>query len=82
MQSNESDGESVALASLQKIMAKRGLKQADVARELGIGADIVSRWFHDTKRRKPSLETASKIQELYGIPAVDWTHEQKTGSAA
>jgi transcriptional regulator with XRE-family HTH domain len=56
-------------------LRETGLKQAQIAKDLGIGADVVSRWFatDEKEKRKPSLSNAVKLQELYGIDVSLWT---------
>lgn len=51
-------------------MARAGLNQSEVARQLGVQQPQVSHLVMGT--RSPSLALAVRIQKLTGIPAADW----------
>lgn len=70
--------ENAGLVALGARMEKLDLNQAQVARMLGIGADIVSRWFaKGPKRRLPSLAIAVRIENVFGIPVSWWTRRPR-----
>lgn len=64
--------------ALRKIMAERGLSQADVAKAVRAGDDLVSRWLENDpakRRTKPSLEMAGRLHEAFEIDPLDWGRE-------
>lgn len=55
---------------LQDWMRRKGFKQADAARFLGIDQPTMTRIINGSYR--PGLTTAVRIEELAGIPAKAW----------
>lgn len=57
---------------LRKIRRDRGLKQDEIARELGITAQAWSAWEAGRNRPKDVVSLAAQIERRYGVPA-SWT---------
>lgn len=54
---------------LKEILQSKGLKQTDLARDLGVTAVTVNSW--TTGRRLPTLETLDRIATLLQVPITE-----------
>lgn len=65
--------------------ARRNLKQADIASELGVDKSSVSRWFKNTLPEEAHLEAlrgllgAEQIGDLFRSPEEDWMYRLLRG---
>lgn len=57
------------LGKLVELRKKSGLTQAEVAEELGVSRQAVSRW--ETGEISPSVENLRRLSKLYGVPMDD-----------
>lgn len=55
---------------LKEILKDKGLKQADLARELGVTAVTVNSW--TSGRRFPPLETLDRIATMLSLPITEF----------
>lgn len=53
------------LERLSELREKRGLTQAEVAEELGVSRQAISRW--ETGKIKPSTDNLRRLGKLYGV---------------
>lgn len=58
---------------LSEALRARGMGFAELERELGIAAGMVSRWL--SGERRASLRHALRIEELLGVPAAEWLND-------
>lgn len=62
---------------LWKCLASNDESQTLLASEIGVSVGVLSRWLYGD--RKPSRESASKIEARLGIPATAWDAKAKRG---
>jgi transcriptional regulator with XRE-family HTH domain len=61
--------ETQGAAKLREVL-KPSLNQSDLARELGVTRQAVYNWMQGIAR--PSLESMTRLEDLYGIPIRSW----------
>lgn len=65
---------------LARELKKRGWKQEDLKRALGLSRGQVSRWLSGA--RVPEIAAAVRMEKLLGIPVASWTRPTKGPRAA
>lgn len=64
-------------AICERIVEQRfGGNQSEFARDLGLSAAAVNRWFKSW--RKPGRETAEQLKKRYGVPTESWDQPAST----
>lgn len=63
----------VAMEELAAATSPRRMSQSELAGELGMTPQVVSKWVNGLSR--PDDEARAKIERLLGIPAADWDRE-------
>lgn len=72
---------STGASALEAKIVEKGLTSYALAKQLGVGLSVVSRWLHG--QRTPSLPAALALQELLGLPVTVWAQPlaRKRGKA-
>jgi transcriptional regulator with XRE-family HTH domain len=66
---------SVAMEELAAATSPRRMSQSELAGELGMTPQVVSKWVNGLSR--PDSETRLKIERVLGIAASDWDREAR-----
>jgi transcriptional regulator with XRE-family HTH domain len=70
---------SVAMEELAAATSPRRMSQSELAGELGMTPQVVSKWVNGLSR--PDAVAREKIERLLGIPAADWDREARASQA-
>jgi transcriptional regulator with XRE-family HTH domain len=62
--------------NIKRLRQERGIRQADLARALGVTCQAVSKW--ETSANSPDVALIPKIAELFGI-SINELFEEKSG---
>lgn len=65
---------------LARALDRKGLSQQELETRIGASAGIVSRWL--AGKRRPSLEWATTLRKVLGIPSSAWLEPPDSGASA